>query len=38
MNALNGNGVTKMPLYTTLTKCKIDQVNKWVNNGAPNKK
>lgn len=36
MNALKGNGVPLMPLGTTLTKCKIDQVNKWVKNGAQN--
>jgi hypothetical protein len=34
MNALNGNGVPIMPLGTTLLKCKIDQVDKWVRNGA----
>jgi Planctomycete cytochrome C len=36
MNALNGNGVTKMPPSGSLTACKIRQFQIWINNGSLN--
>jgi hypothetical protein len=36
MNALNGNGVIKMPPSGSLSACKIRQFQIWVNNGYKN--
>ena len=36
MNALKGNGVTKMPPSGSLTACKIRQFQIWINNGYKN--
>lgn len=36
MNSLNGNGVTKMPVGTTFSPCRIRQFQIWVNNGYQN--
>jgi hypothetical protein len=36
MNALKGNGVTKMPPAGSLSACRIQQFDKWVKNGYIN--
>jgi len=36
MNSLNGAGVTKMPVGTTFSACRIRQFQIWVNNGFSN--
>jgi hypothetical protein len=36
MNSLKGNGVTRMPVGTTFSTCRIRQFEIWVNNGFQN--
>lgn len=36
MNAITGNGVTKMPLGSSLSTCNIAKIEKWINDGYPN--